>query len=140
MPCDYTRYHPDWHRISRDIRQERAGNKCERCGVPNYTVRLYEDDRIFQEETGFAHYKQAREVADALYVATESSMPGNVVYRATVTVLTVAHLDHDIENNDPANLAALCQGCHLGHDRRDNWDKRRYGPTGQFHNQTKLDL
>jgi 5-methylcytosine-specific restriction endonuclease McrA len=31
-------------------------------------------------------------------------------------VLTVAHLDHDRENNTDANLAALCQKCHLGHD------------------------
>ena len=31
-------------------------------------------------------------------------------------VLTIAHLDHDIANNQPANLAALCQRCHLRHD------------------------
>lgn len=27
-------------------------------------------------------------------------------------VLTVAHLDHRPENNDPENLAHLCQSCH----------------------------
>ena len=32
-------------------------------------------------------------------------------------MLTVAHLDHAPEHNDPANLAALCQRCHLAHDR-----------------------
>jgi 5-methylcytosine-specific restriction endonuclease McrA len=32
-------------------------------------------------------------------------------------VLTIAHLDHTPENNDPANLRALCQGCHLHYDR-----------------------
>lgn len=31
-------------------------------------------------------------------------------------VLTVAHIDHDSSNNDDANLAALCQKCHLTHD------------------------
>jgi hypothetical protein len=31
-------------------------------------------------------------------------------------VLTVAHLDHDKANNDPANLRALCQRCHLDWD------------------------
>jgi 5-methylcytosine-specific restriction endonuclease McrA len=31
-------------------------------------------------------------------------------------VLTVAHLDHDTSNNDPINLAALCQPCHLRYD------------------------
>lgn len=31
-------------------------------------------------------------------------------------VLTVAHLDHQPENCDPANLAALCQRCHNRYD------------------------
>jgi 5-methylcytosine-specific restriction endonuclease McrA len=31
-------------------------------------------------------------------------------------VLTVAHLDHNTANNDPANLRALCQRCHLDWD------------------------
>ncbi len=31
-------------------------------------------------------------------------------------VLTVAHLDHDPSNNDPGNLRAMCQRCHLAHD------------------------
>lgn len=35
----------------------------------------------------------------------------------TLIVLTIAHLDQDIQNNDPTNLAALCQRCHLLHDR-----------------------
>ena len=34
-------------------------------------------------------------------------------------VLTVAHVhDHAPENVEPANLAALCQRCHLNHDRK----------------------
>jgi len=33
-------------------------------------------------------------------------------------VLTVAHINHDIENNAPGNLAALCQRCHLRHDAK----------------------
>ena len=32
-------------------------------------------------------------------------------------VLTTAHLDHTPENNDPTNLRAMCQGCHLHYDR-----------------------
>jgi len=31
-------------------------------------------------------------------------------------VLTIAHLDHTPENNDPSNLRALCQKCHNGYD------------------------
>jgi hypothetical protein len=32
-------------------------------------------------------------------------------------VLSVAHLDQQPENNDPQNLKALCQKCHINHDR-----------------------
>lgn len=33
-------------------------------------------------------------------------------------VLTIAHLDHTPEHNDPANLRALCQRCHLTYDAK----------------------
>ena len=32
-------------------------------------------------------------------------------------VLTIAHLDHQPENNDPSNLKAMCQRCHLNYDK-----------------------
>ena len=32
-------------------------------------------------------------------------------------MLTTAPLDHTPENCDPANLRAMCQGCHLHYDR-----------------------
>jgi 5-methylcytosine-specific restriction endonuclease McrA len=34
----------------------------------------------------------------------------------SIVVLTVAHLDHDTQNNSDENLAALCQKCHLTYD------------------------
>jgi len=37
--------------------------------------------------------------------------------RFSRVVLTIAHLDHGPTNNADANLAALCQACHLAHDR-----------------------
>ncbi|MCP4540405.1 MAG: hypothetical protein GY832_24975 [Chloroflexi bacterium] len=33
-------------------------------------------------------------------------------------VLTVAHLDHDTGHNDPGNLQAMCQRCHLTYDAK----------------------
>ena len=50
-------------------------------------------------------------------------------------ILTVAHMDHDTANNDPANLRALCQRCHLSWDaahhaknaRRTRWIKKLGG-------------
>lgn len=32
-------------------------------------------------------------------------------------VLTVAHLDHTPENNQPENLRVMCPGCHLHYDQ-----------------------
>lgn len=32
-------------------------------------------------------------------------------------VLTIAHLDHIISNNEFSNLKALCQKCHLDYDK-----------------------
>lgn len=40
-------------------------------------------------------------------------------------VLTIAHLDHDPTNNDPANLRALCQRCHLQYDAKHHAQTRR---------------
>jgi hypothetical protein len=33
-------------------------------------------------------------------------------------ILTIAHLDHQPENNDPTNLRAWCQRCHLTYDAK----------------------
>jgi 5-methylcytosine-specific restriction endonuclease McrA len=40
-------------------------------------------------------------------------------------VLTVAHLDQNPAHNDRANLAALCQRCHLNYDRQANTQAAR---------------
>jgi hypothetical protein len=38
--------------------------------------------------------------------------------------LACAHLDHDPSNNTPANLSALCQRCHILHDRDEHQRQR----------------
>lgn len=38
----------------------------------------------------------------------------------SAVILACAHLDHDPTNNRATNLRALCQECHLRHDRADN--------------------
>jgi 5-methylcytosine-specific restriction endonuclease McrA len=45
----------------------------------------------------------------------------------TRIVLTIAHLDHDHNNSTDDNLAALCQRCHLTHDRHQHANNRKYG-------------
>ncbi|MBP0617757.1 hypothetical protein [Jiella mangrovi] len=43
----------------------------------------------------------------------------------TLVRIACAHLDQDTANNGDTNLAALCQRCHLEHDRPWNMEKRR---------------
>ncbi len=74
-PENKGRYPKNWKDIRASI-LERADNKCEFCGIANYTIR----------ENG------------------------------SRVVLTIAHLDHTPENNDPSNLRALCQKCHNTYD------------------------
>lgn len=40
-------------------------------------------------------------------------------------VLTTAHLDHTPEHCHPANLRAMCNGCHLSYDRDHHAETRR---------------
>lgn len=55
-------------------------------------------------------------------------------------VLTVAHIDHDKNNNRFSNLAALCQSCHLNHDRNQHIANRRYGRKYRGNHQLRLSL
>ncbi len=85
-------YPADWPEISRRIR-ERAGNKCEWCGVEN-------GDRGIRNHYG--EWLSAKEV--------------DIVNRKIRIVLTVAHLNHDPSDCRDENLKALCQQCHNRHD------------------------
>lgn len=124
MPIDYKEYHPDWKAISLRIRNDRACNKCEWCGEMNgEVVRLNKATRQ-RERAGFMSSKHS-EALDYARALNDSANDG--LGRWYPVVLTVAHIDHDKANNDEANLAALCQSCHLGHDRKYHENNRRYG-------------
>jgi heterodisulfide reductase subunit B len=53
---------------------------------------------------------------------------GSMVY------LTTAHLDRNRDNNRFWNLRALCQRCHLSHDRNQHNHARKYGRETQYLN------
>ena len=38
MPCDYSKYPKNWKAEIRPRIQQRAGNKCEKCGVENHAI------------------------------------------------------------------------------------------------------
>lgn len=100
-------YPANWRAISLAIR-ERSGGACEctgqcgaehddgRCGAPNGALIVRHLERPWEWREHNCHS-----------VCLGELCPGRKV------VLTVAHLDHDPSHNDPSNLLALCQRCHL---------------------------
>jgi hypothetical protein len=117
-PENRSRYPADWPQISAAIR-DRAGNRCERCGVENGAL-------IFRGRHGrIAAWRYAKDPhpANSRCPDDGSEIPGTCwddFERSTQdpveVVLTVAHLDHQPENCAPDNLRAWCQRCHNAYD------------------------
>lgn len=91
-------YPTNWRAISKRIRFGRAGGRGECRG-----------------ECGTDHRGRCAE----FHGLSPESFGGRVV------VLTTAHLDHDTKCDDPANLRAMCQACHLRYDRERHAETRR---------------
>lgn len=112
-------YPIDWPLISREIRFGRARGRCESCGRPHGQLVIQLDDgrwfdeaaRVWRDDTG-----------------KPAPWPDIVEFTASVRrriVLGTAHLDHDPQNSALRNLRALCQRCHLRHDRAEHRRRRR---------------
>ena len=99
MPISYKNYPSNWFTEIRQDILERDDNCCKFCHVPNYSFvnKTTREQCLLDEDN------------------------------ATKIVLTIAHLDHDRENCEYENLAALCQKCHLNHDRHQHEFNRKYG-------------
>lgn len=120
------RYPDDWEAISKHIRFNRAGNKCEWCGVPNH-ARIVRKPKTTEyliiDLDAYAVYSWPDGTPIKL-----SELPEGFDYdREIKVVLTVAHLGtphpdgrpgdkHDKMDIREENLAALCQRCHLLYD------------------------
>ena len=100
-PENRARYPKNWKEIRQAI-LNRAYNRCEFCGVQNGVWRT----KPMWGRKGFVYIHKHK--------AAEAAAKGQEL---TKIVLTIAHLDHQPENNDPANLRALCQKCHNDYDR-----------------------
>ena len=126
MPINYKLYPSNWKSEIRPSILIRANFCCEQCGVKNYSVGYNQKSGRFIGTYGnVAHdlsgqglsypsleritYKEAKEFRDSLNEFEEE-------HKFIIIVLTIAHLDHNISNNCPTNLKALCQKCHLSHD------------------------
>ena len=118
MPIDYKKYDPSWKTVIRPAILERANNCCEFCRVKNGEEILrghYSGKEVYQLMDGAIFDASNSEYIGSDYIGEVH--PTNKVVKI---VLTIAHLDHNVENNDYENLKALCQKCHL------NWDKEHH--------------
>lgn len=100
-PENRHRYGEHWLEIRSWI-LGRAGMRCECRGECEMPHQSYDGPRCTAAHGGMSSATVAR------------------------VVLTIAHLDHTPEHNDPANLRAMCQGCHLRYDRDHHAATRRH--------------
>lgn len=107
MPIDYKKYPPDWKEIRERI-LKRAGNRCECCGLENYSF-VWSCKNSNKKTMWFLY-------PNDLFL--ESKM--------VKVVLTIAHLDHDETNHDVKDdrLKAMCQLCHLRYDAEEKKKRR----------------
>lgn len=106
-PENRDKYPPDWKAIRERIR-DRAGDRCEWCGVANHSIGFRYKGGLFHHAPGLQPGKRT------LSVRGESAEVN--IFRI---VCTVAHVhDPDPANCDDENLAFLCQRCHLTHDAK----------------------
>ena len=101
MSIDYSQYPHDWLSVIRPLILRRAGENKDKRIEARCELCNVENNSYRQNFKGEAH-------------------------EPTKIVLTIAHLDQDPLNNDPDNLAALCQRCHLKWDRPFNLIKSTY--------------
>lgn len=122
-PENKARYPADWKAI-RARALERAKLKCEhpRCQAQQYDAGYWarwggDDTPVWSRLSAHASYADAKQAAAEHSFARFGDGPvpkGEAPI--IVVVLTVAHLDHQPENCDPANLRSYCQRHHLAHD------------------------
>ena len=103
-------YPIDWDQLSNAIRFIRAGARCERCRRPHLRRIAHLGDGRWWDGEGSTWRSDRGRRAAVRHPALHARV------RTTFVVLACAHLDHDPGNNAPANLAALCQRCHMLHD------------------------
>jgi 5-methylcytosine-specific restriction endonuclease McrA len=118
MPIDYSKYPANWLTEIRPRILERDGHKCKYCGVRNYSI-------IKRYKTSIP-YKNWRYISTVEYDMIKSKVRNcghswTSAIKAlgfTKIVLTIAHYDQNIDNNEDENLGSLCQRCHLIKDKK----------------------
>ncbi len=113
-------YYPiDWPILSRHVRFVRAAGRCEVCARPHGAlIRQLPDGRWYDPTTDTWR-------DDTGFPAPWPDIETYARHRAWRVSLSAAHLDHDPTNSRHDNLKALCQRCHLTHDRTEHRRRRR---------------
>lgn len=101
MAFKSSEYHPDWRDVIRPAILKRAGFKCEGCGLRQRARGFRDSNGIFHECDSFREQWEKER--------------GRRIF---TIFLSIAHLDHNPDNNDYSNLRAYCQKCHNGHDKQ----------------------
>lgn len=125
MPINYKEYPDNWLTEIRPAVLARAENKCEECGVANQAIiKRWPDGRVTYPNSVEWEMINNR-VKNHDYSFTQAIKK----YGFTRVVLTIAHLDHDKENEKVPldRLRAWCQKCHLGYDMPIHVNNRKYG-------------
>lgn len=106
-PENLARYPKDWPQIRERIRQ-RAGDKCENCGVPNGAL-IYRDEQGDWHEVGEEGKTYDRVLISRFWAESMG-------FKVVKIVCTTSHTNHIIEDCGDGNLKFLCQRDHLAHD------------------------
>ncbi len=120
MPINYKNYASNWKSEIRPRILERAGNKCEVCGVENGEAifrGIYNGVQVYQTGDGSIYNASNSEFITEDAYAEIHPLSGDENQMAIKVVLTVMHLDHDTTHNEDDNLKAACQKCHLNYDK-----------------------
>lgn len=113
-------YPIDWQQLTDMVRFERAKGRCEHCQRPHGRLICHlGDGRWWDDNAGAWRDDRGRSVRRAPPPPLPDHTPTTRVYLAT------AHLDNNPGHNDGRNLRALCQRCHIIHDRAEHLRRRR---------------
>jgi hypothetical protein len=98
MPIDYSLYAENWHEFSRQIRFDRAQNRCEQCDAENYKPHPVTGSKV-------------------ILTVAHMDAPGDVCQCEKETGRKCAN---------PTHVLALCQRDHLRYDgKRHAFNARR---------------
>lgn len=125
MPCDYSKYPKNWKSEIRPAILDRDFHRCKFCKVPNGEIicrGIYNDREVWQDDDGCIFDAKTGEYITDDYVGEVFT---NEKQRVVKVVLTIMHLDHDVNNNNYDNLAAGCQKCHLNYDKEHHMKNSR---------------